>query len=91
MLRCGVELGGSFELLLLAVAALLLHLAQLGGVLFALAAEAAELKLQVSQLLFVREESVDFDEAGSQSGRFRGQPALQVRLAEPLVRDAVHR
>ena len=45
-------------------------LTEFGSILFALAAEAPELKLQVPQLLFVGEEGVDFDEVRLQRGIF---------------------
>ena len=65
-----VDLGRDVEVFPFVPDTLLLHLAELGGVFFALAAETPVLKLQVAQLLFVHEERVDLDKAGSQSGRF---------------------
>src|SRR5947209_3017071 len=68
---CGcVELGRDVEVFPFDSDTLLLQLPELGGVFFTLAAETPVLKLQVAQLLFVCEERVDLDQAGSQSSRF---------------------
>jgi hypothetical protein len=65
LFRGRVELGCGFEVLLFLSSALLLKTAQFGCVFFGLAVKTRKLELQIPELLFVGEKSVEFDQPGA--------------------------